>query len=92
MTISGCRFKFHEDLNGFASYVVYNSDRSELTTVQTTLTKTADVDTYQFSALVLTSYMTAGTYFKCKLFNSESMPSAAFSDFSEPLPISGEYV
>ena len=92
VTISGCRFKFHEDLNGFASYAVYNSNRSELTTVQTTLTKTGEVDTYQFNALILTSYMTAGTYFKCKLFNSESMPSAAFSDFSEPLPISGKYI
>ena len=90
VTISGCRFKFHEDLNGFASYVVYNSDQSELTTVQTTLTKTLEADTYQFSALVLTSYLTAGKYFKCKLFNSESMPSPAYSEFSELVPVSGK--
>ena len=92
VTISGCRFKFHEDLNGFASYVVYNSDQSELTTVQTTLTKTSEVDEYQFSDLVLTSYISAGTYFKCKLFNSESMPSPAYSDFSEHVPISGKQI
>lgn len=90
VTISGCRFKFHEDLNGFASYAVYNSNQSELTTVQTTLTKTGEVDTYQLSALILTSYMTAGTYFKCKLFNSESMPSPVFSDYSEFVPFSGK--
>ena len=92
VTISGCRFKFHEDLNGFASYVVYNSDQSVLTTVQTTLTKTSEVDEYQFSDLVLTSYMTAGTYFKCKLFNSESMLSPAHSEFSELVPVYGEYI
>ena len=90
VTISGCRFKFHEDLNGFASYVVYNSNQSELTTVETTLAKTPEVDTYEFSALVLTSYLTAGTYFKCKLFSSESMPSPAYSDFSEMVPVSGK--
>lgn len=87
VSISGCRFKFHEDLEGFGSYVIYDSNRSELTSINAPLTKTSEIDTYQFDAATLTSYLNAGTYFKCKVFNAGTMFSPAFSDFSESVPI-----
>ena len=87
LSISGCSFKFHEDLEGFGSYVIYDSNRSELTSIRATLTKTSEIDTYQFDTAALTSYLNAGTYFKCKVFNSRTMFSPAFSDFSEYVPI-----
>lgn len=89
LTISGCQFKFHENLNGFASYVVYDESQRELTTIESSLTKlSSEAATYQFDSLNLTSYLRAGSYFRCKLLKSAStLANGSFSDFSELVPL-----
>lgn len=92
LTISGCRFKFHEYLDDFATYVVYDENLNELTSVPTALiNNNGEVDSYQFQPTVVTSYMRAGSYFKCKLFDSETMHSPTSSAFSELVPVMREY-
>ena len=90
--VSGCNFKFHENLDGFASYVGYDVNQTEIMEVSSVVKKSIDLDTYQFENLVLTSYLTSATYFKCKLYKAGSMPSVSVSDFSLQVPVLSKFI
>lgn len=88
--ISGCRFKFHEDLNSFASYVGYDENQTEISNIKATLTETGEVDTYQFDPITVDSYTNMGSYFKCRLYNPETMPEVVLSSLSANIPVKGK--
>ena len=91
-TISGCQFQFHEDLNGFASYVGYDENQTEISNIKTTLVESGELDTYQFDPIIVDNYANMGRYFKCKLHNPETMPKAVFSSLSDSIPVKGRFV
>ena len=49
--------------------------------------KTGEEDTYQFNPIVVNSYKDMGSYFKCKLFNPDTMLEASLSSFSEKIHV-----
>ena len=90
VTVSGCQFQYHQDLMGFASFVGYDANQIEISNVSTNLVKISGDDMYRFDSVLLTSYKNIGDYYKCKLFDSDSMTEASFSGFSRSLNISGK--
>ena len=88
-TISGCRFEFHEDLNGFASYVGYDSNQTEMVNIKANLMKVREEDTYQLDSIIVNSYVNMGSYFKCRLHNPVTMLQPSSSSFSTYIPVQG---
>ena len=75
--IKGCSFKFHQNLSGFASFLVSRKNGTLYKEVKASLKKSSDEDTYEFSSLLLTSYI--GHSVQCKLYDEESMKEIKYS-------------
>ena len=82
VTIKGCIFKFHQDLNGFASLVGYDINGIAISDLRTNIKKASNEDTYEIGSVVVDTYKQMGSYFKCKLYDASTMQNVSFSNSS----------
>ena len=90
VSISGCQFQYHQDVNGFASLVGYDENQRESNNTKTNVTKMVEDDMYQFGSVLVTSYTNIGNYYKCKIHDPSTMSSSSFSSFSQAITVSGK--
>ena len=88
--LRGCPFKFYQNLNGSASFTLFNSSKTFIKEIQTSLIKMPYEDTYNFQSIVIDSYVDIANFVKCKLYDSTIMDTPAESNFSTPITVNCE--